>query len=161
MKLIPLYIIFIAFLSSGCSSSTGSSIDKEYSKIEKRAFEIDKQMSIFNSIDNTLDDGGNMTAYYHSGVLKKIHIERDVAGGLSTRDCYFHNWRISYIADAVTMLDNPTDYSTTRNEYYFKDDKLIGWKKPGDGTIYAGGNGYKEKEKELLDDVDAYLLMIQ
>jgi hypothetical protein len=51
--------------------------------------------------------------------------------------------------------------STHRDRYYFKNDKLIGWERPGSDIIYTSGSGYKEKEKELLEDVEVYLLLIQ
>ncbi len=160
MKLI-LFITAIALFFSGCSSPGNTPLSKEYSKIEKRADETDRLLSTFTSINSTLEDGSEMISYYHNGTLKKIHIAKDRTGGIETRDCYFHNWKISYIVDSVTDLDMGANSNTSRDRYYFKDDKLIGWERNGADIIYTSGSGYKEKEKELLDDVEAYLLVIQ
>jgi hypothetical protein len=160
MKLI-LFITSIALFVSGCSSSGNPPLEKEYSKIEKRADETNRLLSTFTGINSTLDDGSEMISYYHSGTLKKIHIAKDRTGGIETRDCYFHNWKISYIVDSVTDLDMGSDNRTSRDRYYFKDDKLIGWDRHDADVISTSGSGYKEKEKELLDDVEAYLLVIQ
>lgn len=160
MKPILFFTAILVFLA-GCSSSGNTPLSKEYSKIEKRADETNRLLSTFSSINSTLDDGSEMISYYHNGTLKKIHIAKDRTGGIETRDCYFHNWKISYIVDSVTDLDMGSDNKTSRDRYYFKDDKLIGWDRHGADVIYTSGSGYSEKEKELLDDVEAYLLVIQ
>ena len=159
MKLI-LFITAIALFVSGCSSSGNPPLSKEYSKIEKRADETNRLLSTFTSINRTLEDGSEMIAYYHSGTLKKIHTVKSRTGGIDTRDCYFHDWRIAYIVDSILDLDSPGN-SIKTDEYYFKEDKLIGWKAQNADIINTGGSGYKEKETELLSDVEKYLLMIQ
>jgi hypothetical protein len=151
-------IILIGFLA-GCSSGN-MPLSKEFLRIENRAAETERMMSSFSSSDQTLSDGSLMTSYYHNGILKKIHIEKNITGGLESRDLYFHNWRISYITDSKTMLELGNNNNTTRNLYYFKDDKLIGWKKPG-GDMITSGSEFDKRGNELMNDVEKYLVMNQ
>lgn len=135
-------------------------LSKEYTRIEKRAIDTDRMMSSFSSSDQNLEDGSIVTSFYHNGILKKIHIEKDIVGGLESRDCYFHQWKISYIVDTRTYLDMGPGNNTTKDEYYFKDDKLIGWKKP-DGNIIDSGSEFERRGADLMKDVEKYLLLNQ
>lgn len=109
-----------------------------------------------------MDDGADLTAYYENGVLQKIHIERPIQGGQETRDCYFSNWRLIFLSDRKFFLDMPNKTNTEKNSYYFKDDSLIGWEKAGDSEVtYSKNNTFKKKERELLLEVEQYLLLIQ
>lgn len=135
-------------------------LSKEFTRIENRAADTDRMMSSFSNADQTLSDGSVMTSYYHNGTLKKIHIEKNITGGLETRDLYFHNWRISYFTDTKTMLDVGTGNNTTSDAYYFKDDKLIGWKKP-DGDMITSGSEFEKRGNELMIEVENYLVMNQ
>ena len=155
-----LKFILITFLLSGCSSS--GDLSKDYSTINKQVKAIDKKISSINPVQLTMGDGADLTAYYENGVLQKIHIERPMQGGQETRDCYFKNWRLIYLADRKFFLDMPNQNNTEKNSYYFKDDSLIGWEKPGDDEVtYSKSKEFKDKENELLLEVEQYLLLIQ
>ena len=155
-----LILILSICLLSGCSSS--NDLSKEYSSINKQVKEIDKKVNSINPVQLTIDEGADMTAYYENGVLQKIHIERPIQGGQETRDCYFKNWRLIYLSDRKFFLDMPNQNNTEKNSYYFKDDSLIGWEKPGDSEVsFSKDNTFKNKERELLLEVEQYLLLIQ
>src|SRR5690606_5739720 len=152
--------LFIVLLLAGCSSSGNMPLSKEYTRIENRAIDTDRMMSSFSSSDQNIDDGSIITSFYHNGILKKIHIEKDIVGGLESRDCYFHQWRISYITDTRTFLDMGPGNNTTREAYYFQDDNFIGWRRLH-GRSVTSATAFNNKETELLADVEKYLLMNQ
>ena len=151
-------IFLFILLLQGCSSSGNPPLDKEYSRIDKQTAETNRLLNTFNSIEVTLDDSSTMTAYYHNGELKKLHIAKKKALMSKTRDCYFHKWKVIYISD----VEFHSPDSDIQAKYYFKDDSLIGWERSEDlGRIRSEGTNDNKKEKELMSDIEAYLLLIQ
>ena len=157
-------LLLIGFIYA-CSGSNApeSKNQKQYSRIDKKVKETNLNLSSYRDMMETLDDGGLLTAYYDNGYLKKIHVENFIEGGARNRFYYFDKGFLLYLEDRINYLDMPDPKEGIITDiYYFEGTNMIGWKKNGKNEITeVKGANFETKQREIWNNLDDYLILIQ
>jgi len=129
-------------------------IRKEFNRINS---DTSKMKVVKEDISGQTTEGGAITKFYESNILKKARLVFYGETGKSITEYYFLNGQLFFCFEQNDQYNKPMYERTSKvdkkeeNRFYFHKQKLIRWI-TGKGKI-ADKSLYNAKEKEILDDI--------
>lgn len=133
--------------------------EEQVGKINITKSSLDSSLEKCSHIKNKLDSGESLTAHYLDSKLVKITVNDNKKGLNKNYEIYFNNDTLIYIYE-VKKKYLPSGLRKELNYFYFKDNKMICWKK-NDLTPSTEDEAYYSTERNLLAKVEKYLTELQ
>jgi len=170
MKKFVKHIFFLLLSISFVVISSGQTKDEQIKLIRKKFQQINndttlKKVTLESEefLENTPDNGGELTGYYKNRKIEKIYEWIGLSNGISAREFYFDNKQLIFVYekfDSFVFDDKKGEFDLSKTKtifegrYYFNNKKLFSKSTKGDKSLAAQ---YESSEKTLIERADENL----
>jgi hypothetical protein len=144
--------------------SSGQTKDEQIKLIRKKFQQINSDTTLRKVtleseefLEETPDNGGELTGYYENRKIKKIYEWIGLSNGISTSEFYFDNEQLIFVFekfDSFLFDDKKGEFDLSKTKtifegrFYFNNKKLFSKSTKGDKSLAAQG---ESTEKVLLE----------